>query len=81
MNKERRNKISIIIRDMEHLKNNLQTVLTEEENAYEQIPENLQNSMRATDSEDAIESMTNAVSLFDEAISIFNEAIGELQSI
>ena len=60
MNKKRRAEISNIIKELNELKSRIETVLSEEENYFENIPENLETSIRAEESEDAIESLTDA---------------------
>ena len=69
MNKERRVKISKIINDIENIKSNLQDVLSDEEFAFDNMPENLQSSMRGEESEEAIECMNEAIDALDEALS------------
>ena len=61
MNKERRNKIVKIINDIENIKSNLQDVLSDEEFAFDNMPENLQSSMRGEESEEAIEILSEAI--------------------
>lgn len=73
MNKERRNKIAKIISDIENIKSNLQNVLNDEEFAFDNMPENLQSSMRGEESEEAIECMNEAIDALDEAIDQLNE--------
>lgn len=68
MNKERRFKISKIINDIENIKSNLQDVLSDEEFAFDNMPENLQCSMRGEESESAIECMNEAIDALDEAL-------------
>ena len=69
MNKERRRQLSEWSRRAEELKNDLENIMYEEQDYYNNIPENLQYSMRATDSEEAIENMEAASESLDEAIS------------
>ena len=73
MNKERRTKISKIINDIENIKTNLQDVLSDEEFAFDNMPENLQSSMRGEESEEAIECMNEAIDALDEALSQLND--------
>ena len=68
MNKERRNKISKIIEGIEKIKSDLQDVLSEEENVFDNMPENLQCSMRGEESEESIDYMNEAVDALDNAI-------------
>lgn len=68
MNKERRIKIIKIIQDIENIKSDLQDVLNDEEFAFDNMPENLQSSMRGEESEEAIENMSEAVVALEEAL-------------
>lgn len=82
MNNTRRKMIASIIVNLrkfsdygliEDIKNEIEDILWEEENAYDNMPENLQCSMRGEESSDAIDSLQEAVDTLDEAIDIFNE--------
>lgn len=69
MNKQRRTKLAEISNKIEKIKSELYDVLIEEEIAFDNMPENLQCSMRGEDSEEAIEYMENAIANLSEAIS------------
>lgn len=82
MNKARRKRITTVIRDLgnirdysfiESIKDEIENILWEEQDAYDNMPENLQCSMRGEESSDAIDSLQEAVDALDEAIDIFNE--------
>ena len=73
MNKERRNKIKKIIQEIERIKNNLQTILQDEEFAFDNMPENLQSSMRGEESEEAIECISEAVDNLEETVDKLSE--------
>lgn len=82
MNKARRKRIITVIRDLgnirdysfiESIKDEIENILWEEQDAYDNMPENLQYSMRGEESSDAIDSLQEAVDALDEAIDIFNE--------
>lgn len=68
MNNERRNKIRKIISNIESLKSDLQDVLSDEEFAFDSMPENLQYSTRGEESQEAIDYMNEAVDGLDEVI-------------
>lgn len=74
MNKERRSKILQVIKEIEIVKNSLQNILDDEENAFDNMPENLQCSARGEESEESIEYM-------DEAVEALNTAIEQLENI
>ena len=69
MNKKRRKAIRDIIADLtenKEARNKLEEVLWEEEEAFDNMPENLQYSMRGEDSQEAISTMEEAIELIDE---------------
>ena len=61
MNKQRRQKIRDIRKDIENCKENLQKILDEEQDYFDNMPENLQGSIRGSDSEDAIDTMESCI--------------------
>ena len=61
MNKKRRQKIRDVRKEIENCKENLQKILDEEQDYFDNMPENLQGSMRGSDSEDAIDTMENCI--------------------
>jgi predicted RNase H-like HicB family nuclease len=78
MNKLRRLELRKIIRtinnarndsDLDNCINTLDGILWDEQNYYDNIPENLQYSERATTSEEAIENIEEALEYLNEAIS------------
>jgi hypothetical protein len=75
MNKERRKQLREWNSRAEELKSDLESILWDEQNYYDNIPENLQYSTRATDSEEAIECLEEAVDIIGEAIDKVEEMI------
>ena len=82
MNKSRRKRIASVIRTLESIidydliesaKDELEDILYEEEDAYDNMPENLQCSMRGEESSDAIDSLQEAIDVLEEAIDTLNE--------
>lgn len=82
MNKARRKRIASVIHTLENIidydliesaKDELEDILYEEEDAYDNMPENLQYSMRGEESSDAIDSLQEAVDALEEAIDTLNE--------
>lgn len=61
MNKQRKQKIRDVRKEIENCKENLQKILDEEQDYFDNMPENLQGSMRGSDSEDAIDTMENCI--------------------
>ena len=68
MNNERRNKLKKIISNIENIKSDLQDVLSDEEFAFDSMPENLQYSTRGEESQEAIDYMNEAMEGLDNAI-------------
>lgn len=73
MNKDRRNRILKIISEIEQVKEKLQEILHEEEMVFDNMPENLQCSMRGEESEESIDYMNEAVDSLDSAIEQLEE--------
>ncbi len=82
MNKLRRKKIKSVIIALKNItkydsinliKNEIENILWEEEDAYDNMPENLQYSMRGEASSEAIDSLQDAVDALDEVIGIIDE--------
>lgn len=61
MNKQRRQKIRDVRKEIENCKKNLQKILDEEQDYFDNMPENLQGSIRGSDSEDGIDTMENCI--------------------
>lgn len=73
MNKERRNQIRQIIGNIEEIKNRLQNVLDEEQEVFDNMPENLQGSIRGMDSENAIDLMEESIEGLESAVSLLED--------
>ena len=61
VNKQRRQKIRDVKKEIENCKENLQKILDEEQDYFDNMPENLQGSVRGSDSEDAIDTMESCI--------------------
>lgn len=68
MNKQRKQKIKEVRQQIETCKNDLQIILDEEQDYFDNMPENLQGSMRGSDSEDAIDTLENCIEELEEVI-------------
>lgn len=75
MNKQRRNEIGKIVRELEVLKSRLNDVLLEEQNIFDNMPENLQYSMRGEESQESIDNMDGAMDDLDNVISQLEEIL------
>lgn len=86
MNKSRRKRIAVVIRDLEKttkhnfidsyidfIKDEIEDILWEENDAYDNMPENLQYSIRGEESSEAIDNLQEAVDLLEEVIDIIND--------
>lgn len=82
MNKSRRKKIAVVINNLEEItnydliesiKDEIEDILWEENDAYDNMPENLQYSIRGEESSEAIDNLQEAVDLLEEAIDIIND--------
>lgn len=73
MNKQRRKQILDIRNQLEQNINELQSVLDEEQYSYDNMPENLQFSMRGEEMEDAITTMEEAIESIQSALESLEE--------
>lgn len=67
MNVSRRDKLKKIIVQLEHIVIMVNAVKEEEERSFDNIPENLQYSRRGEESQEAIDSLEEAIELLEEA--------------
>ncbi len=74
MNKDRRTKIAQIINEINNSKDKLQGILDDEQFSFDNMPENLQGSVRGQESEESIE-------VLEEAIEQLSEAVTQLENI
>lgn len=72
MNKERRKRVSEVLKSLEEvsslleeIRNEVEAIKDEEEEYLENIPDNLQSSTRYTDAENAVENLESAYDWFD----------------
>lgn len=72
MNQQRRARITALISQLVDLENELNEVLSEEQDAYDNMPEGLQNSQRG-------EQMQNSISYLENAQGTLDTLCGELQ--
>lgn len=68
MNKQRRKMIAEVVEKIETLKGDLEMIRDEEQDAFDNMPESLQGSMRGEEMEEAIEYMDEAIEGLDTAI-------------
>lgn len=74
MNKERRNEIKKIIKNVEEIRSNIELILDDEQDYYDNMPENLQGGDRGITSEEAIDNLQEAINNIEETISFLENA-------
>ncbi|MDE6667670.1 MAG: hypothetical protein K2K38_04915 [Clostridia bacterium] len=75
MNKQRRKVINELIKQATELSQQIEEVLNEEQDYYDYMPENLQNSERGQNAEEAICNLEEAQSNIEDCISNLESAI------
>ena len=65
----------------EELKSRLENICSDEQDYFDNMPENLQGSMRGTDAEEAIEAMNEAIDCMGNAIEAAEEAASCIEDI
>ena len=75
MNKNRRKEININIESLGVIKSNLESILSDEEDYFDNMPENLQGSIRGEDSENAIDLLSEAIDSIEEIIDNLSEIV------
>jgi len=75
MNKERRKQIEEVISKFDKIRDQLQQILDDEQTYFDCIPENLQNSERAYNSESAINNMEDVIEKTDDILELLNEIV------
>lgn len=74
MNKVRRKKLADILKQLEQLEDQLREVQGEEQNAFDNLPESIQNSGKG-------EKMEEAISAIESAIDYFLDAANEISGL
>lgn len=73
MNKVRRKKVKDLQCTLKIIMDSLINLKDEEQDYYDNMPENLQGSIRGTESEEAIDNMTEAIDSLESAIDSLDE--------
>lgn len=73
MNNTRRKQLKEWCHKATAIKEELNNILLEEQNYFDNMPENLQGSLRGMNCEEAIEKMEEAIENVEEAINIIDE--------
>lgn len=77
MNKSRRSRIDEIIRKLGDLCSDIDLIRDEEDTAYYNLPDSLQESERGETMSEAIDNLESAISSLEEATEYLNDAKGE----
>ena len=77
MNKARRKQLSDIRAKIEELQDLLEEVRTDEQDAFDNLPESIASSERGQAMEDAVQNMDDAIGWLEEALGCLEEAAGE----
>ena len=75
MNKTRRQQLAKLLQGQEEINSELESVCTDEEDYFDNMPENLQGGQRGMDAEDAIDKMNEAISSIEDAIDAIEEIV------
>ena len=75
MNNQRRRKLKEWVVKAQGLKSELESIVMEEEMAFENMPEGLQATMNGMNSEEAIDKLNEAIECVEEAIDCVNEIV------
>ena len=75
MNAPRRKSIQEVIDKLEELKSTIETLMDEEQEAYENLPENLQGSERGEAMSEAADNLDSAYNSMDEVLEYLTAAI------
>lgn len=75
MNKQRRKDIDRLKNLINTLKDDLENILNDEQDYFDNMPENLQGSLRGEESEDAISNMEDAIENLSDAIESLEEVV------
>ena len=75
MNKARRKRLNEYIAELERIKDGIESVMNDEQDALDNLPDGLQGSERADAMNDACDEMDNAIDYVGDAIEALNAAI------
>lgn len=77
MNRDRRKELARIADELSALLDQIEAVKAAEEEAYENLPESLQDGDRGTAMQEAIDAIGDAGIMVEDAVTRLNEAAGE----
>ena len=86
MNNERRKSIKKVIDKMEHINDivdliisDIETIQSDEEDAYDNLPESFQDGLKGSDMQDAIDVMEESIEALEELKNIIEEKVKEIK--
>lgn len=74
MNKQRRLQLTSLQHRIDEIKEDIENIMMEEQEYFDNMPESLQGSEKGTKSEEAISAMENAIDELDSVMSHLEEA-------
>jgi hypothetical protein len=74
MNKARRISITKIADSLQALKSDVESIQSEEQDAYDNLPESIQDGERGDRMQEAIDNLDDALTLIDEAVTSLMQA-------
>ena len=74
MNNQRRKEIEAVLNELADLRSRIETIQSEEQDAYDNMPEGLQQSERGTKAEESCSRLEDALTAFDDLESALNDA-------
>lgn len=74
MNKARRINITKIADNLQALKSDVESIQSEEQDAYDNLPESIQDGERGDRMQEAIDNLDDALTLIDEAVTSLMQA-------
>ena len=74
MNNQRRKEIEAVLNELADLRSRIETIQSEEQDAYDNMPEGLQQSERGMKAEEACSRLEDALTAFDDLESALNDA-------
>ena len=75
MNNERRKKLREWLKKVGVLRDELESICSDEEMSFDMLPENLQGSVNGMNSEEAIDKMNEAMECLDDAVNAVEEIL------
>lgn len=75
MNNKRRQQLREWIKRIEIIKNELESICSDEEDSFEMMPEGLKGTINGINSEEAIDKMNDAIICVEEAVEAIEEIV------